>query len=711
MAAPNYTPVSLYYSTTPSAVPTNTNLINGELALNIYDKKLYAKDSTGTVFLLASETGSAGTVTNVSVVSANGFAGTVANATTAAAITLTTSVTGLLKGNGTAISAAAAGTDYAPATSGTSILSGNGSGGFSSVTVGTGLTFAGGTLAASSLGTVTSVGVSGGTTGLTTTGSPITTSGTITLGGTLSVDSGGTGVNTLTGYVKGTGTAPLSASSTIPTTDLSGTVSNAQLTNSSITINGNSVSLGGSTTITAATANPLTIGTGLTGTSYNGSAPVTVAIDSTVATLSGVQTLTNKSISGSTNTLTNIPNSALTNSALTVGSTAISLGGTATALAGLTSVTLTQDPVSDLQAATKQYVDAIATGINFHQACQLATTAALPSCTYNNGASGVGATLTATANGALSVDSTLTVVGNRVLVKNQVSGLQNGVYVVTQVGSGSLPFILTRATDYDTSGVGTNEIDAGDLLLILGGTTLANTSWVQQTVLPITVGTTALVFVQFAAPLVYTAGTGLNESPPYQFNIANTGVTAAAYGSAAQTLTATVNSQGQLTVLAATNIAINGNQITSGTVGSPYISGSYTNITGVGTLTAGTWNANTIGVAYGGTGQTTYTDGQLLIGNSSGNTLTKSTLTAGSGISITNGGGSITIASTGGGVTSFSAGTTGFTPNTATSGAVTLAGTLNLANGGTGATTVSGAQTNLQVDPAGTAVALAIALG
>jgi hypothetical protein len=88
-----------------------------------------------------------GTVTSVSVVSANGFAGTVATATTTPAITLTTSITGLLKGNGTAISAATSGTDYAPATSGTSILYGNGSGGFSNVTVGTGLSFTAGTLA------------------------------------------------------------------------------------------------------------------------------------------------------------------------------------------------------------------------------------------------------------------------------------------------------------------------------------------------------------------------------------------------------------------------------------------------------------------------------------------------------------------------------------------------------------------------------------
>jgi hypothetical protein len=87
-----------------------------------------------------------GSVTSVSVVSANGLAGTVATATTTPAITLSTTVTGLLKGNGTAISAATSGTDYAPATSGSSILYGNGSGGFSNVTVGTGLSFSAGTL-------------------------------------------------------------------------------------------------------------------------------------------------------------------------------------------------------------------------------------------------------------------------------------------------------------------------------------------------------------------------------------------------------------------------------------------------------------------------------------------------------------------------------------------------------------------------------------
>jgi hypothetical protein len=95
-------------------------------------------------------------VTSISVTSSNGLAGSVTSGATPA-ITLSTSITGLLKGNGTAISAAASGTDYAPATSGTSILYGNGTGGFSNVTVGTGLSFTTGTLSATNSGTVTSV--------------------------------------------------------------------------------------------------------------------------------------------------------------------------------------------------------------------------------------------------------------------------------------------------------------------------------------------------------------------------------------------------------------------------------------------------------------------------------------------------------------------------------------------------------------------------
>lgn len=106
----------------------------------------------------------------------------------------------------------------------------------------------------SGVGTVTSVDGSGGTTGLTLTGGPITSSGTLTLGGTLIVGNGGTGATTLTGYVKGNGTSAMTASATIPTSDLSGTISNAQLANSAITINGTSTSLGGSISVGTVTS-------------------------------------------------------------------------------------------------------------------------------------------------------------------------------------------------------------------------------------------------------------------------------------------------------------------------------------------------------------------------------------------------------------------------------------------------------------------------
>lgn len=137
MAQTGYTPIQLYYSTTASQQPSAGNLANGELAINITDKKLYAKDNLGSVFLLASAASSTASVSTVSVVSANGLAGTVANATTTPAITLSTSVTGVLKGNGTAISAATAGTDYLAPPSGTSILKANSGGALANATAGT----------------------------------------------------------------------------------------------------------------------------------------------------------------------------------------------------------------------------------------------------------------------------------------------------------------------------------------------------------------------------------------------------------------------------------------------------------------------------------------------------------------------------------------------------------------------------------------------
>jgi len=251
----------------------------------------------------------------------------------------------------------------------------------------------------------------------------------------------------------------------------------------------------------------------------------------------------------------------------------------------LTTGTISTAPSASTDIVNKSYADSIATGINFHAACNLATTAALPANTYNNGTSGVGATLTATANAALVVDSVTVTSGQRILVKNEATGANNGVYTVTQVGSGALPYILTRATDYDTSGTGTDEIDIGDLLLVISGTTNANTSWVQQTPLPITVGTTSIVFIQFAAVQTYTAGTGLTLATN-QFSIANTG-TAGTYGSASQVPVFVTNAQGQVTSVTNTAIAIAGSAVTGN------ISGNAANVTG------------TVAIANGGSGQIT----------------------------------------------------------------------------------------------------------
>jgi hypothetical protein len=461
---------------------------------------------------------------------------------------------------------------------------------------------------------------SGGITGLTP-NTPV--SGVVTLGGVLNVAHGGTGTNTLTGYLIGNGTSAFTASSTIPTSDLSGTIANNQLANSSLSFNGVNVALGSSGTITAATNASLTIGTGLTGTSFNGSAPVTIAIDSTVATLNGTQTFTNKSISGATNTLSNIPNSALTNSAVTIGTTAISLGASSLTLGGLTSVAVTQDPTSALQLTTKQYVDTlIASGIHYHQPVRVESPVNL-NATYNNGTAGVGATLTnAGSQVALVIDGVTMAVNDRVLIYQQTTQTQNGIYVVTDVGSGSTNWVLTRASDADTYVINSaNGLSEGSTVFVQAGATGAGETYTCNTSGVITFGTTNITFVQVSSAQIYSAGTGLTLSGT-QFSITNTAVTPASYGSASSVATFTVNAQGQLTLAASTPIAIDGNQITSGTVGSSFISGSYTGITGVGTLTAGTWNASTISIAHGGTGLTSYSAGDLVY-YSTGSTLSK----------------------------------------------------------------------------------------
>jgi hypothetical protein len=461
-----------------------------------------------------------------------------------------------------------------------------------------------------------------------------------------------------------------------------------------MTFTGGPITSGGTLTMsgTLVVANGGTGATELSGYVVgNGGSPFTASLTIPNTDITGLGTMSTQSASA-------VAITGGTIDGATIGGTTPG-AGTFTSV-GMTTGTITTAPSSGNDIVNKTYADSIASGINFHQSCRLATTAALPSCTYNNGTSGVGATLTATANGALSVDGTAVAATNRILVKNQVSGAQNGVYVVTQTGNGGAPFILTRATDFDTPGTGVNQIDAGDFFLITAGSTLANTSWVQQTPLPITVGTTPIVFSQFGAPLTYSAGTGLSESPAYTFNIANTGVTSGTYGGAATAVTLAINAQGQITSATDVSIGISGSQITSGTIGTSYLSGSYTGITGVGTLTVGTWNATTISPAYGGTGLTTYTVGDIiyasgattlsgLAGVATGNVL----LSGGVGAAPSYGkvdltttiSGVLPVANGGTNLTSFTSGGAIYATSTST----LTSGTLPVSAGGTGATTLA----------------------
>ena len=480
------------------------------------------------------------------------------------------------------------------------------------------------------------------------------TAGSVILGGILNASSGGTGAGTLTGYVYGNGTSAMTASTTIPTTALSGTVTNAQILNPQVTYNGVTVQLGASGTITASNPSALTIGTGLSGTSYDGSTPVTIAIDSTVATLTGSQTLINKSMSGSSNTFTNIPNSALTNSSVTIGTTAIALGATSLTLGGLTSVTVTQDPVSALQLATKQYVDAVAQGLDAKASVRNGSTTAY-TATYSNGTAGVGATLTnAGTLVAFSADGVTNSVGDRVLIKNQASALQNGIYTVTTAGSGAVAWVLTRATDMDTWAEVPNSF-----VFVEDGTTLADTGWVCTSNAGGTMGTTAINWVQFSGAGTYTAGTGLTLTGT-QFSITNTAVTAGSYGSATQVGTFTVNAQGQLTLA--------GNTTVTPAVGS---------ITGLGTGVA-----TALAVAVGTAGAFVVNGGAL--GTPSSGTVTNLTGTASININGTVGAttattGAFTTISASGVITSTVA--TGTAPFTVAS--TTQVANLNAATAGT----------------------------
>jgi hypothetical protein len=257
--------------------------------------------------------------------------------------------------------------------------------------------------------------------------------------------------------------------------------------------------------------------------------------------------------------------------------------------------------------------------------------------TYNNGTAGVGATLTnAGTQVALVIDGVTLSVADRVLIYEQTDQTENGVYVVTDVGSGATNWVLTRASDADTYVVDSpNGLSEGSTFFVQQGATGAGETYTCNTSGVITFGTTNITFAQISSAQIYSAGTGLTLSGT-QFSIANTAVTPTSYGSASAVGTFTVNAQGQLTNAVDTPIAIgaaavsglaasattdttNANNITSGSLGTSRLSGSYTGITGVGALAAGSLASGFTAVSapLGGTGQTSYTVGDILYADTS----------------------------------------------------------------------------------------------
>lgn len=170
-------------------------------------------------------------------------------------------------------------------------------------------------------------------------------------------------------------------------------------------------------------------------------------------------------------------------------------------------VTLAQDGTSNLHAVTLQQLNNAILGTDYKQACLYVTISTLPTYVYNNGSSGVGATITGVSFGAIAFDGITPSVGDRVLVTNEVGGNApyNGPYLVTTVGGVATLYVLTRTTDFNQS----NEITSGDAVFVSAGNTKASSTYVYNGITAPTVGTTNITFVQTQGAGVYAAGSGL----------------------------------------------------------------------------------------------------------------------------------------------------------------------------------------------------------
>ena len=155
----------------------------------------------------------------------------------------------------------------------------------------------------------------------------------------------------------------------------------------------------------------------------------------------------------------------------------------------------------------KSYIDGVAIGIDLKNPVRVATAGVLPACTASG--AGVGKTLTASAVGVLTVDGVATVLNDRILVKNQVEDIDNGIYKVTTAGTAGVAFILTRAIDADTDA----EVTYGMLCFVREGTANGNEAWMLTTPDVIDVDVTELTFTQFSSIASTTTFIALTDTP------------------------------------------------------------------------------------------------------------------------------------------------------------------------------------------------------
>lgn len=285
-------------------------------------------------------------------------------------------------------------------------------------------------------------------------------------------------------------------------------------------------------------------------------------------------------------------------------------------------ITSVADPVNPQDAATKVYVDTlVASGIHFHAPVRVESPINLVA-TYDNGTSGVGATLTnAGTQAALVIDGVAVSVADRVLIYEQTDETQNGIYVVTDIGSASTNWILTRATDADTYEINSaNGLSEGSSVYVQQGATGAGELYTCNTAGVITFGTTNITFVQISSAQIYSAGTGLTLTGT-QFSVANTAVTAGSYGSGDQVATFTVNAQGQLTTAANTAITANAANLTGTTLNSSVVTSSLTTVGTLGSLSV-TGNVTGGNLVIGGVSNLGNVGNVVITGGTNGYVLT-----------------------------------------------------------------------------------------